>query len=80
MIEVNDSDHPVHQAAVGHLANIRSYIQELAAKAGVRDTDSFARQWHILMKGSIMAAHEGDKAAAARAREVGVLLLNEHGA
>jgi len=23
MIEVNDSEHPVHQAAVGHLANIR---------------------------------------------------------
>src|SRR4029077_777037 len=80
MIEVNDSDHPVHQAAVGHLANIRSYIQELAAKAGIRDTDSFARQWHILMKGSIMAAHEGDKAAAARAGGGGVLLPNEHGA
>src|SRR5215475_12059518 len=26
MIEVNDRDHPVHQAAVGHLANIRGYI------------------------------------------------------
>ena len=25
MVEVNDKDHPVHQAAVSHLANIRSY-------------------------------------------------------
>jgi AcrR family transcriptional regulator len=80
MIEVSNSDHPVHQAAVAHLANIRCYIERLAAEAGIRDTDSFARQWHILMKGSIMAAHEGDKAAAARAREVGELLLKEHGA
>ena len=79
MIEINDREHPVHQAAIGHLANIRGYIEKLAAAAGIRDTDSFARKWHILMKGSIMAAHEGDMAAAARAREIGELLLKEHG-
>jgi hypothetical protein len=32
------------------------------------------------MKGSIMAAHEGDTAAAGRAREIGELLLNAYGA
>jgi AcrR family transcriptional regulator len=79
MIEINDREHPVHQAAVGHLANIREYIKELAAEAGVRDTDAFSRKWHILMKGAIMAAHEGDTAAAARSREIGELLLQEHG-
>jgi AcrR family transcriptional regulator len=79
MIEINDPRHPVHQAAVGHLANIRAYIEELAAAAGIGDTDAFARKWHILMKGSIMAAHEGDTAAAARAREIGELLLSQHG-
>lgn len=80
MIEVNDPGHPVHQAAVGHLANIRAYLGELAAAAGITDTDAFARKWHILMKGSIMAAHEGDTAAAARAREMGELLLRDYGA
>jgi AcrR family transcriptional regulator len=80
MIEINAPEHPVHQAAVGHLANIRSYIAELAAAAGIADTDAFARKWHILMKGSIMAAHEGDTAGAARAREMGELLLRDHGA
>jgi AcrR family transcriptional regulator len=75
MIEFNDSDHPVHQAAVSHLANIRSYIEELAKAAGISDPSSFARKWHILMKGSIMAAHEGDADAASRAREMGELLL-----
>jgi len=79
MIEINDREHPVHQAAVGHLANIRGYIGKLAAESGIDDVDSFARQWHILMKGAIMAAHEGDASAAARARELGELLLKEHG-
>jgi hypothetical protein len=75
MIEISDPEHPVYQAAVSHLANIRTYIEELAAAAGIADPDSFARKWHILMKGSIMAAHEGDAAAASRAREIGELLL-----
>jgi AcrR family transcriptional regulator len=79
MIEINDREHPVHQAAVGHLANIRGYIERLAKQVGISDSDSFARKWHILMKGAIMAAHEGDAAAAARARELGELLLGEHG-
>jgi AcrR family transcriptional regulator len=80
MIEINDPGHPVHQAAAGHLANIRAFLGELAAAAGITDTDAFARKWHILMKGSIMAAHEGDTAAAARAREMGELLLRDYGA
>jgi AcrR family transcriptional regulator len=79
LIEVNDRNHPVHQAAVAHLANIRSYIERLAAEIGIGDVDSFARKWHILMKGSILAAHEGDMAAADRARELGELLLAQHG-
>src|SRR3989442_1295222 len=70
----------IRQAAVRHLANIRDYLERLAAEAGIADPDSFARKWHILMKGSIMAAHEGDARAAGRAREMGELLLRENGA
>jgi AcrR family transcriptional regulator len=79
MIEIKDPESPVRQASVQHLANIREFIKALAAEAGIADTDAFARQWHILMKGSIMAAHEGDLAAARRARGLGVLLLRSHG-
>jgi AcrR family transcriptional regulator len=79
MLEVKDLESPVRQASVMHLANIRVFIAGLAAEAGIEDTDAFSRQWHILMKGSIMAAHEGDTAAAGRAREVGALLLRSHG-
>jgi AcrR family transcriptional regulator len=79
MIEVSDEEDPIRQAAVQHLANIRDYLRRLAAEAGIADADSFARKWHILMKGSIMAAHEGDSRAADRAREMGELLLTEYG-
>ena len=53
--------------------------RELAGAAGIEDTDAFARQWHILMKGSIVAAAEGDAHAGARAQEMGNLLLARHG-
>jgi AcrR family transcriptional regulator len=79
LLEVTNRDSAVRQASVLHLANIRGYLCELAAGAGVADPDAFARQWHILMKGSIIAGAEGDTQAAARARELGILLLNKHG-
>ncbi|MGH3786488.1 MAG: TetR/AcrR family transcriptional regulator [Pseudonocardiaceae bacterium] len=79
LLEVTDRDSAVRLASARHLANIRSYLCELATQAGIADPDSFARQWHILMKGSIVAAAEGDTQAAARARELGILLLNHHG-
>ena len=52
--------HPAGQASVRHLANIRSVVARLAEEAGLRDPESFARSWHILMKGSIVSATEGD--------------------
>ena len=51
--------------------------ERLAAEAGISDPESFARQWHILMKGAIVAAAEGDREAARRAQSVGALLLSE---
>lgn len=79
MMEVTDAEHPVRQASIEHLAHVRGYLRAQAEEAGVGDPDRFARQWHILMKGSIMAAHEGDPDAAGAARELGVLLLRWHG-
>lgn len=75
MIEFEDTDHPVRLASVQYLANIRTFLAELATAAGVEDPDGLARKWHILMKGSIISAMEGDRMAARRAREIGELLL-----
>jgi len=77
LLEVADPADAVHQASRGYLAQIRAFLEELATEAGVVDPKGFARQWHILMKGSIVAAAEGDPDAALRAQEVGRLLLSE---
>jgi AcrR family transcriptional regulator len=79
MLELARADDPVRQASVGYLSAIRDFLRGLAEQAGVEDPDGFASQWHILMKGSIVAAGEGDRAAARRARELGELLLARHG-
>jgi AcrR family transcriptional regulator len=79
LLEFDDPQDPVRKACVGHLANIRAFVAELATAAGVADAERFATQWHILMKGSIVAAHEGDRDAALAAQELGTLLLERHG-
>ena len=79
MLEVPVAGHPVREACVRHLAGIRAFVAGLAEEAGIADPDAVARQWHILMKGCIVAAGEGDGEAGARARELGALLLDAHG-
>jgi AcrR family transcriptional regulator len=71
-------EHRVGQASVRHLASIRSIVGRLAEEAGLRDPASFAHSWHILMKGSIVAAAEGDAEAAKRAHSMARLLIEQH--
>ncbi len=70
--------HPAGKASVRHLASIRSVVGGLAEEAGLRDPGSFARSMHILMKGSIVSAAEGDAEAAQRARSMARLLIEQH--
>jgi AcrR family transcriptional regulator len=81
LLELDDRAAPVRVACARHLENIRTFVRGLAVAAGVPPdrADGFARQWHILMKGSIVAAAEGDRDAAGRARELGELLLARDG-
>jgi AcrR family transcriptional regulator len=79
LLETPDPASPVHAASVLYLANIRAFLARLAGEAGIADPDAFAREWHILMKGSIVSAGEGDRDAARRAKRLGALLLCEHG-
>ena len=70
--------HPAGRACVQHLETIRSIVRRLAEEAGLRDPAAFAHSWHILMKGSIIAAAEGDVEAAQRARAMAARLIDDH--
>jgi AcrR family transcriptional regulator len=70
--------HPIGSASVRHLENIRAVVRRLAEEAGLRDPGSFANSWHILMKGSIVQAVEGDLDAAARAKSMARQLIDTH--
>jgi AcrR family transcriptional regulator len=74
-LETADAGDRIYRASASYLAGIRTFIEDLARRAGIRRADDFARKWHILMKGSIVAAREGDQEAARRAQDVGRLLL-----
>ena len=79
LLETPDPESALRVATIAHLSNIRLFVAEQAAAAGIEDPAAFAAQWHILMKGSIVAAGEGDRFAAQRARELGELLLERNG-
>jgi AcrR family transcriptional regulator len=79
LLEIGDRTSPIHIAATRHLASIRALVRELAEQAGAHAPEKLARQWHILMKGSIVAAGEGDRDAARLAKEVGRSLLAAEG-
>jgi AcrR family transcriptional regulator len=70
--------HPLGEASIGYLARIRGHIQALAAEAGLERPDEFARSWHILMKGSIISATEGDFLASKRAQQMAGWLIAHH--
>jgi AcrR family transcriptional regulator len=78
MLEAADPADPIHCAGAAYLAGIRTFLEGLAREAGIADPEGFARQWHILMKGSIVAAAEGDRDAARRAQAMGRTVLGAH--
>jgi AcrR family transcriptional regulator len=71
-------EHRAGAASVWHLEQIRAIVRRFAEEAGLRETESFARSWHILMKGSIVAATEGDANAAQRGKSMAHLLIEQH--
>ncbi|MDQ2911196.1 MAG: TetR/AcrR family transcriptional regulator [Actinomycetota bacterium] len=78
LLEMNDRGTAIGKASAVHLENIRSFLRALAEEAGLRDPEQFAHSWHILMKGSIVAAGEGDRDAAKRAQAMGRLLIEQY--
>jgi AcrR family transcriptional regulator len=70
--------HPLGQASIGYLSRIRGHIEALAGEAGLDRPEEFARSWHILMKGSIISATEGDTLASRRAQQMARWLIEHH--
>lgn len=80
LLEYEERAHPVRNAAQGHIDTVFVFLKQLAEAAGARDADELARQWQMLMMGSIIAAYAGDRDAARRARKAAQLLLAPEGA
>ena len=73
------SAHPLGVASANYLAQVRAFIRTLAVEAGLEQPDAFARSCHILTKGSIISAVEGDQEAAVFAKRMAASLIRDHG-
>jgi AcrR family transcriptional regulator len=71
-------DHPLGKASIQYLEKTREQIADFAKAAGLDNPYDFAWSIHILIKGAIVAAAEGDPRAAARAKDMATLLMGSH--
>jgi hypothetical protein len=78
LLETGDREHPLGNASARYLAHIRTILRTLAEEAGLRDPEAFALSWHLLMKGAIVQAAEGDRQAAQRAKTIAQLVLDRY--
>jgi AcrR family transcriptional regulator len=79
LLEHAESGHPLRKASQRHIDTLRLFIRSLAVEAKVPHHEEFAKQWQILMMGSIVAAYAGDLDAARRTKAMGTLLLARNG-
>jgi hypothetical protein len=73
-----ENRHPLGKASAAHLEDIRSVVRALAEEAGLRNIEEFAHAWHIVLKGSIVVAAEGDRDAAQRAKSIARFVIRQH--
>ena len=78
LLEFGGLKHPVGRASAGYLRELRVVISTLAEAAGLRDPEGVALSWHILMKGAIVQAVEGDLDSAKRAQSLARLVIEQH--
>ena len=77
MLEMGPT-HPLGEASINYLAQVRAFMRTLAEEAGLDQPDVFARSCHILTKGSIISAVEGDQEAAVLAQRMAASLISDH--
>lgn len=75
--EYQEASHPIHTQSADHKRLLRSYVQDLAEKAGSADPARLARQLLLLKEGAIVTAHLlGRENVAADAREAARILVD----
>ncbi len=72
----SELDTPTRKASADHLAKIRAIIRSFAEEARLADPKEFAQAWHMLMKGAIVSAGEGNRDAARHAQRAARLVLD----
>lgn len=65
-------------AGLVSVERVRLLLATLAAEAGLRDADDFALSCHVLLKGAIVSALEGDTDAIDRAERMARSLIDHH--
>lgn len=73
-----DPANPLGLATIGHLSRIRDIIRVFAHEAHLDDLENFCLSWHILMKGAVISAVDGDALAAGRAKTMASALITSH--
>jgi AcrR family transcriptional regulator len=79
LLETHELRSPIHKAAVQGIEDIYAFLLRLAEEAGTKDPAALAHRIQILMRGSFVAAVEGNKAAVREAGEVARLVLDAEG-
>jgi AcrR family transcriptional regulator len=67
LLEAHDATSPIHAAALRGLEQVYALLVELTERAGLADPEAFAHRVQLLMRGSIVAAVEGNLTAVAEA-------------
>jgi AcrR family transcriptional regulator len=75
LLETQDRHDPVRKGTLGYFAELRSFLRRLAEEAGLHRPDDIAGAWMVLIKGAVVAACAGDRAASARAKKLAAALL-----
>lgn len=73
-----DEANPKGLARIGRLSRIRDIIKSFAIDAHLNDIDNFCLSLHILIKGAVVAAVDGDILAAGRSKTMARSLIDSH--
>lgn len=78
VLEVHDRSPAIRAASLAALARVYEVLCRLGEEARLTETPSLAHQLQVIIRGSIVAAHEGNFVAVDEARLLALRLLEQH--